>query len=318
MIRCEINVVFIGLRVHPRRKVHAIEIPGVPPIPGHLAGLHPAEIARRGRGYLVYHVIVQEFGIVFRNDHDPPRETGRSGNPGYVVFAGCDDHLQLVVSALLDRFRIGGVHTRKRSVFCTAVEVHPGIIHEVGLRYAHLFSVRTAHHNRQECQLFGFPRRKGFIGIEVLERIEKLPFKLIARLAVTASADIRENPFGCGRKGKFGLFAEDFERLFTRVFETIGRPVVVGPEDDVVVVAEPQCQLVEIVADTRTLVDRRVERVIDAARRRTRQASVYAERRHAGGGHGYGGRSDHHVVSVQHRIFNGTVDRHLHPQTAVG
>lgn len=79
---CEINVVFIGFRVYSRRKVHTIEIPCIPPVPCHLAGFHPTEITRRGRGYFIDHVAVQKLGVVLGNDHDPPRETGRIRRPG--------------------------------------------------------------------------------------------------------------------------------------------------------------------------------------------------------------------------------------------
>lgn len=37
----EVDVVFIGFVVDSRLEVHAVEVPGVPPVPGHLAGFDP-------------------------------------------------------------------------------------------------------------------------------------------------------------------------------------------------------------------------------------------------------------------------------------
>ena len=108
----EIYIIFIGVVVDAGAEVDAVEVPGIPPVPGHLSGPDPAEIGPL-RGFTAEEPgdVAGEQVLVFFRDYDYAPGEGLVGSRlGDVVLPGLHQPLQHVVPALLDVFGIGSEH----------------------------------------------------------------------------------------------------------------------------------------------------------------------------------------------------------------
>ena len=71
----EVDIVFVGVVVDSGLEVNPIEIPVIPPVPGHLARAHPAVVGAVVRsGELPDHVVDGEVNVIVHHHHDTPWE----------------------------------------------------------------------------------------------------------------------------------------------------------------------------------------------------------------------------------------------------
>ena len=71
---CKVYIIFIGVHVNARCKIHSAHSPVVPPIPCHLSWFYPRGIANAiGRSQSINEIIDRHFGIVVTHCNDTPR-----------------------------------------------------------------------------------------------------------------------------------------------------------------------------------------------------------------------------------------------------
>ena len=260
----EVDVIFIGVVVHAGLEIDAVEIPVVPPVPGHFAGLHPRKVAFCRRGERVYQVVVGQFRVFCGHDDHAPREARRTVEPGNVGFPSFDDALQPVMSSRDDFGGVGCEYAPERRARTFGREVHAGIVEQVGLRDAELFAAFAFDQYGQEGQHAVAPGRQLRIHVFVFERVPELDFG--GRCAALAP-HIGDVGLVVGRKPEGGPFADHGERLASGRFEPVGHARVVGAENDVVLF-EPEGQFVVFVFDRLLAVNGRDDLFICAAPRR--------------------------------------------------
>ena len=72
---CEVNVILVCVVVHAGLEVNPVEIPVIPPVPGHLAGTHPTVVGTVVLSrQLPYHIIDSQVNVIVHHHHDTPRE----------------------------------------------------------------------------------------------------------------------------------------------------------------------------------------------------------------------------------------------------
>ena len=79
VFRGEINVVLVSLRVDAGFEIYAINVVGIPPVPGHLSRFDPGAVLdlRRLSGK-PDKLIGQQVAVLFRHPNQPPRKRARS------------------------------------------------------------------------------------------------------------------------------------------------------------------------------------------------------------------------------------------------
>ena len=69
----KVDIILIGTRVNARLEIHSLQVPVVPPVPGHLAGFHPTDITYLvGRGQRKDQIVHRHLGVLLRNGHHTP------------------------------------------------------------------------------------------------------------------------------------------------------------------------------------------------------------------------------------------------------
>ena len=245
VFRGKIDISLVGIIVHARQEIHPVEVPVVPPVPGHLSRLNPRKVLQAGGlGQQVAQVGSGQRAVLFRHNGHTPGETARSPDTGDVILTVAHEHLQPVVPALIQFLGIAGLHTRELPL-AAGGEIKAGIIVEVGLGDAHLDIRGGLHHQRQEHQ--PLPVEAGNRGryVFVLKRIVELRVVV----AVLAAVDIGHRGHGVAGKTVFHLFTHNAERLLVVADQAIGNAVVIGTEHHAVVALEAQRQLVVMVAE---------------------------------------------------------------------
>ena len=193
-----------------------------------------------------------------------------------MVFPFPDEHLQVVVTALLQFLRTGCEDPLQAVLRRSGIgQIESRIVFEVGFRDADFHPVAGVDRQRQEHQPSGIERRKACRGVGVLERIEELTFEI----PLIASRHIRNRGLEIGGETVFRLFAHDVERLFRAAHEAVGDAVVVGTELHRPVVLHAQRQGVVTLAERIGAVERRRDHSVDARARDARHARVNAPRR---------------------------------------
>ena len=287
--RREIDVILVGGVIDAGLEVHAVEVPVIPPVPGDLAGLHPAPVAlRRSRGELVHHVAASEFLVFARDLDDTPRE----GTAGLAVLrdevlAGADDALEHVVAALLDLLGHAGVEALEGGGGIQVADVETREVEEVGLGDAHRIAVWRLDDQRQEGRAGLVPVIELEAGIIVLEGALDLLFdRPVGRAAV------RDDRVPVAGEGEFGLLGLDVDPLLAAGDETVGHALVVSPEDQVEgLVAERE--LIVAVAHGGLLIHGRVEGLIHALAIGLEELGLAAVDGAVGEGHRDGRRGKH-------------------------
>ena len=248
----EVDVILIGLGIDSGTEVHARDVPGVPPIPSHLAGPNPRRVVDlRGLGEQPAQIARGETGI--RTHHgDAPRKRARALDPGDVISPLLDEDLDIIIAAGLAPQRIRSETPLQRSAAVAVVEVHARVIVEIRLGEADVHPVVRMHHGRQEDQTAGVELRERRFGIYILERVVPLG---IDRTRIVAH--VRNCYRAIGRKAVVGLLRGDLERILRSSGEAVRDTVVVNAKLHRPVVPHLQRETVIMVANRRGAVKRR-------------------------------------------------------------
>ena len=254
VLRGEPDIILIGFVVDARLEIDVVEVPCIPPLPGHFSGFDPRGVGDlRGRGEAVDQIVVEQLAVVLRYGHYAPRERPGAFGRGDVRFALRDQHLQLVVAALFLLFRIGGEHALQHGGLRRVVEEEARITLQVGLGDDHLAAAGKFHQHGQEDQFAGVELRQRETGVGVLERIAELPFEIEQPLV----PDIGGVRRIIGREGIGDLLVLDQDAVLFPGRETVGQPVVVKADYQPVIAAHRKLKFVVVVADAALLVERR-------------------------------------------------------------
>jgi len=133
----KIDIVLVGGCVEAGLEIDAIEIEGVPPVPGHLAGLDPGGVRDLFRlRELVDQRIADDFGIPAGDDQQAPGITAAAGGLGNILSAG--ERLDITIRG----DGVGQTDLRKAAdqrgrTLVAAGEPEPRIIAEVRLADQH-------------------------------------------------------------------------------------------------------------------------------------------------------------------------------------
>ena len=206
LIRGKVNVVFVGFVVDARLEIHAPDVPVVPPVPSHLAGLNPRDISHFRRfGKQIDEVVVCQVLILGGDGDHAPRERARAGGLGDVVLALFHHILQVVVPALLPPLRQRREIADHR-VALSVLEVHAGVVVQVGLGddgHTYMPVIQVAFPTGHKALLHQHGQKsKSVVGHVAEKRIHVGVFKRGAELfgKVTVfgwlSVDIRDKGFG--------------------------------------------------------------------------------------------------------------------------
>ena len=171
VLRREIDIVFVSSIVDACTEIHSVKVPGIPPVPSHLARLHPAPVGcgiSRSRKS-VDHIIVRHLDIFFRHSYNSPREISLTLTLCDIILTALHQHLEHIVSTLFSFSRHLGETTFKLLVSVSIVNMHSRIIEKVSLCNDDLFALRTVDHNRKKCHAVLVPCRKRGIFVGVLE-----------------------------------------------------------------------------------------------------------------------------------------------------
>ena len=227
----EIYVVFVGVVVNARFEIHPVDVPGVPPVPGHLAGTHPAEIrSGGGLGAEQPRQVAGEQVFVFPgHDHYPPGEGLPCRSHGDVGLAALHHSLQHIVPALLDLFGVRSEHGLERGVAVFVGKVHSGIVQKVAFGDADLHSAGSIQGDGQEGQTAFLPFADILPHVEILKGGEELAFE-----SVVALLRVWDEGLGVFREDEFRLLRNHLERSFSGGCETICGTIVICAEDNAV------------------------------------------------------------------------------------
>ena len=270
----EVDVVFIGFVVDSRLEVHAVEVPGVPPVPGHLAGFDPRNVLHaRGCGETVDHVVVGQLDVASGDGEDAPREGAGPRGAGDEVLALGHQQLQFVVAALHLLGRIGREVAPEGLAARGVVEVHARVVLQVGLGDDD-FRRSGVCQDRQEGQAVVGDLRDGLGGVGVFEAVEVVAGQPRFLLAVAGVGDQRREVL---RETDVHQLVRNGDFVLHRGAEPVGRAVVIGPEVDAVIPFERKRQRVVSVLDGAALVKGRFDDFVDAFCRRLAHRGFAAE-----------------------------------------
>ena len=225
----KVDIVLVGLVVDTCLEVHALQVPGIPPVPGHFAGFHPAVVAGGLLGQVAGHGLGEQVAVVAREQHHAPGQRALASHLGNVGLPLGGHALQHVVAALV----LGLDHAWKPELHCCAPSGHhkgAGIVEHVVLAQQHLLAaVELDEHGRQP-QVLAVEPRQVVVGVGVLKRAHGL---LLERggLAVARVGQgliglvVASQPELCNLVG-------DDERVAARGLYTVGHPHVVEAKHD--------------------------------------------------------------------------------------
>ena len=167
----EVNVVLVCVVVDARTEIHAVEIPGVPPIPSHLARTHPAVVfCRIGRRSKKPHeVIDSQMGIVVSYHNNSPRKCFIVRAFRDIIFSCFDYPLQHIVIALLDFLRIRSETAIERRSISLIVKEHSRIVPQIRLRHEDFHAVVSLHGHRQKCKALLVPLGESMMFISIFK-----------------------------------------------------------------------------------------------------------------------------------------------------
>lgn len=256
----EVDVVLVGSGVDACLEIDAVEVQGVPPVPGHLAGSDPRRIVDlRRRGQPVGHVRCEQVGILAGVDHHAPREGACALGAGDVVLPVEDDLLLVVVAARIGNGAgIGRQHAAQLRLLGRRGQEQTRVVPQIRFGEEQLAAFGSFDEHGKEHQPPYIELRHGQLDVGVLKGVRELPLEVAQFGAVHIGGVGRE----VGREVELRLFVLDGDLpLFARL-ETIGHAVVVEAYDQAVVAAEGECQLVVVVADLCLFVEVGVKRLV--------------------------------------------------------
>ena len=219
----EIDVILIGFGIDAGLEVYAGEVPGVPPVPGDLAGADPGIVPFGRTGEAVDHVVLGELPVISCENEDSPGKGFRDRSAVDVIFPGLDEPLEVVVATLTLLLRIPGENAVDIPAAFSPFEVHAGIVQQVGFRNADFSASRSRQRDGQEGDPILFPGGYFLDSIGVFEGVEELI--LIAFLFPY----VRDPGRRVFREAELRGFVAD--RYGRESLETVGCSVVIGAED---------------------------------------------------------------------------------------
>ena len=273
--RREIYVVLVCVVVNARFEIHSVDVPGVPPVPGHLAGLYPAEIRAGSRlaAQQPRQIAGEQVFVFLCHNHYPPGEALPCRRLGDVGLAALHQALEHIVAALFHLFRIRGEHGLKRGVAVFVGKVHSRVVQKVAFGDADLHAAGSVEGYGQEGEAAFFPLADVLPLVEVLKGGEELALE-----GVVAFLGVGDPRLGVFRKDEVGLLRNHFEGLSAGCRETVCRAFVVRTENHVVAFAA-KGEFVVCLLHLRLAVDRRLQHPVHAAFQEFAHRDVLAERR---------------------------------------
>ena len=212
----EVDVVTVGFGIAPGPEIDARQAHAVPPVPADQPRFHPLPVGVGRRfGEQPDQLILQQGGVLFRNDRHTPREGARSLGAGDIRLLR--DDLQIAVAG-------GGIllgHTRKQrfeAARAVAPDEQAGVIAHIGFGQQHFL---TAGHSDQHRQVAHTVRR-------IVFRRRHTGIRLLVHRPETVH--LGKPRFASGRKSQPARLAHDLDLARKRRHETVGRTVVEQPE----------------------------------------------------------------------------------------
>ena len=230
----KVDVVFVGVVVDAGLELYAVHVPGVPPVPGHLAGLHPAEIhIFSGLSAEQPGQVAGQQVLVFPCHHnDTPGELLLGSGLSYIALAALHQPLEHIVATLLYLFGIRGENRLQGAVAVFVGQVHARVVQQVALRDAELHSLRCVEGDGEEGQAAVLPLAEADAAVHRFERGKELTVNIVGPLAA-----VGHKALAVVAEAECRLLALHREGRLPVSHETVGSAVVVGPEHYTVVLA---------------------------------------------------------------------------------
>ena len=248
--RCKIDVITIGFHIDARLERHSCQVPIVPPVPCHLAGLDPRSVANavvRSQG--IDEIGDGHFAVITRNVENSPRESPRSLTFGDMITAFL--HITHLAPGVISHFgRIGSKFGVKRTFLC--LHKHTGISLDITLQQSHL-GLAAIYRCRQESGAKLSLRQMCFV-VEVLE-CHRIRLLLVGR--------IREPNLGITFERILRFLIIYNIRVRKATIETIGNTLIVGTERDTETRLEAQVQFIALHRETALAIKRRFDSFAD-------------------------------------------------------
>ena len=240
--RREVDVVLVGLRVDPGLEVDAVDVVGVPPVPGHLAGLDPRRVGDpRGRGEQVDDRVRHQVLVLLRDAQHAPRVRARALRHRDVVGRPHDLEVAVALELLLERVRRKDAFERGAA---RAAQPQARVVLDVGVGDRDLHPVGV-HHRRGARERPRLELLQGAPGVVPLVVGEE------ALLLVKVDAPV-------AREAEARLLAVDPHLRFVQAgLEAVGDSFVEGTEGHGVAALELDPELVVALAHGRRLLAHR-------------------------------------------------------------
>ena len=241
----------VGVVVDANLEIDACYVEIVPPVPGDLAGLDPAEIALRSIAQAIDDIVVNHLDVFCADSEYTPGELFAGFALCKIVVAALDNLLDVVVATLLQIFGKGSPYTVQLAGAVT-LKIHSRIVVECRLHNVNLDAVRGIYHLRQIGQFLGMDCAEGRILIDVLERgFKPVPGEPCPGVPVAGKVEL----------GSLALYLEGLLALGD---EAVSDAVVIGAENYVAIFVVER-QFVIMVANLGLLVCDGFEGFIGAA-----------------------------------------------------
>ena len=214
----------IGGVVDTCLEVYTIDIPVVPPVPGHLTRLYPRPVALVCWGGETPSEVTLCQLLILRSDDDAsPREYLRVFSNDLLTCLHLS--LQVVVSALLCLVRYWGKDPLQRTVPFRVIEEHTRIVQQIRLHHTEFDTIGSIYGDGEECQTFLVPLAQGLMVVLCLEAVVELTLQGLCVLV-----DVRNISLPVLREREGGLLIFHSDSLLGD--ETPSYAIVVGSETE--------------------------------------------------------------------------------------
>ncbi len=195
----KIHIIFVCPIVDACPEIHSLQIPVIPPFPGHFSRAHPAPVGSRiGRfSKKPDHVIACHVNIPLGHGNYSPRELNLPAALRDIRFTALYEHLQHIVTSLFKLTWIRGKNAVKHSRSIVIVKIHSRIICQARFGDADFLAGRAFHHKRKKCEPLTVPCGNRRMRIGILKRVIELAFKRLHMLADICCPHV---PVLCKRK----------------------------------------------------------------------------------------------------------------------
>ena len=259
------------------------------------------------------HVAREQLRIGGGHQHHLPRKRACAGGAGYVGVPRVDQHLQIVVPALVLSLWHGS-EVGLKTVAVGRIQHHAGIVEGVVVGYEQTLASGQFGQQRALAQLAAVDGRERRALVGVFKRV----FQLLL-VSLLFAVDFGGVDGAVGRQSELGLFCHHIDGVGHCSHKTVGKPLVVYLKLHRVV-AEVKRQLVALEADAALAVERRgaVEGELLAVGARIAPDAL-AQRAAALKGHRHFRRGKHSRASMGHAVAEAAAAKlHSGAQLSVG